>query len=144
MIGVIALLIAILLPALGKARESANSLKCQAQQRQIVAGFEGGWTSTMADARLFYQREVDPNTDKFVSERVAVSGSVRPVTGLSVSGVFSSITAMPRALPPRAFMPSRVAALSVPYALGVTITTRSMWSARWSADISWGRAGSGV
>src|SRR5438552_5839404 len=35
-IGIIALLIAILLPALGKARESANSLKCQAQQRQIV------------------------------------------------------------------------------------------------------------
>jgi prepilin-type N-terminal cleavage/methylation domain-containing protein len=35
-IGVIALLIAMLLPALGKARESANSLKCQAQARQIV------------------------------------------------------------------------------------------------------------
>src|SRR5205807_7022069 len=35
-IGIIALLIAILLPALGKARESANSLKCQAQERQIV------------------------------------------------------------------------------------------------------------
>ncbi|HUC42032.1 MAG TPA: hypothetical protein VMR92_14410 [Gemmatimonadales bacterium] len=58
----------------------------QPQQRQIVAGLEGGWTSTVADARLFYRREVDPNTDKFVSERVAVSGSVRPVTGLSVSG----------------------------------------------------------
>src|SRR5437763_6221202 len=35
-IGIIAVLIAILLPTLGKARESANSLKCQAQARQIV------------------------------------------------------------------------------------------------------------
>jgi prepilin-type processing-associated H-X9-DG protein len=34
-IGIIALLIAILMPTLGKARESANSLKCQAQQHQI-------------------------------------------------------------------------------------------------------------
>ncbi len=35
-IGIIALLIAILLPVLNKARESANTLKCQAQIRQII------------------------------------------------------------------------------------------------------------
>jgi prepilin-type processing-associated H-X9-DG protein/prepilin-type N-terminal cleavage/methylation domain-containing protein len=35
-IGIIAVLIAILLPTLGRAREHANSLKCQAQQRQIL------------------------------------------------------------------------------------------------------------
>jgi prepilin-type processing-associated H-X9-DG protein/prepilin-type N-terminal cleavage/methylation domain-containing protein len=35
-VGIIAVLIAILLPVLGRAREAANSLKCQAQQRQIV------------------------------------------------------------------------------------------------------------
>ena len=35
-IGIIAALIAILLPVLRRAREAANSLKCQAQQRQIV------------------------------------------------------------------------------------------------------------
>jgi len=35
-IGIIALLIAILMPTLGRARESANSLKCEAQQHQIL------------------------------------------------------------------------------------------------------------
>ena len=58
----------------------------QPQQRQIIAGLEGAWIGRIGDARLVYQREVDPHFDKFVSERVAISGSARPMAGLTVSG----------------------------------------------------------
>jgi prepilin-type N-terminal cleavage/methylation domain-containing protein/prepilin-type processing-associated H-X9-DG protein len=37
-IGIIALLVSILLPALGRAREKSNQVKCQAQIRQILQG----------------------------------------------------------------------------------------------------------
>src|SRR6185369_12419436 len=38
-IGIVALLISILLPALNRARESAQKLKCQSNMRQIGAAF---------------------------------------------------------------------------------------------------------
>ncbi|HXO86698.1 MAG TPA: hypothetical protein VN803_14350 [Gemmatimonadales bacterium] len=58
----------------------------QPQQRQIIAGLDADWTARLGEARLLYQREVDPQARKFVSERVAVSGSVRPAAGWTVSG----------------------------------------------------------
>jgi len=55
-------------------------------QRQVIAGASGGWTSSAADARFEYQREVDPHSHKFVSERVAFEGAVRPVGHVRISG----------------------------------------------------------
>jgi hypothetical protein len=58
----------------------------QPLKRQIIAGLDADWTSRIADARLSYLREVDPQADKFVSERLAASGAVRPAAGWTVSG----------------------------------------------------------
>lgn len=54
--------------------------------RQLVAGGSGEWMSSRADLRVNYMREVDPSVDYFVSERVGVDFSVRPLRGLSVTG----------------------------------------------------------
>jgi hypothetical protein len=53
--------------------------------RQIVAGAAAGWRGSAGDARVEYQREVDPKTDKFVSERLALQGSVRPHERVTVT-----------------------------------------------------------
>ena len=58
----------------------------QPRQRQLVAGLEAGWAGARTDIRAVYQREVDPRSDYFVSERVAVAAAVRPSPGWSVSG----------------------------------------------------------
>ncbi len=62
-IGIIALLISILLPALTKARESANQVKCGAQQRQILQGMmlhANDHRGYMPLAGLLYQPTPDP------------------------------------------------------------------------------------
>jgi hypothetical protein len=58
----------------------------QPERRQLVAGAGAGWRSTLADLRLDYQREVDPRSDYFVSERVALGGTLRPITSVLLSG----------------------------------------------------------
>jgi len=58
----------------------------QPRQRQLVAGIGAGWTAAVADLRADYQREVDPRSDYFVSERLGLSGAVRPAPGWSVTG----------------------------------------------------------
>lgn len=58
----------------------------QPRRRQLVAGAGAGWTSAIADARFDYQREVDPGTDQFVSERIGIEAAVRPWPGLRLSG----------------------------------------------------------
>ena len=57
----------------------------QPSQRQLLVGVKAGWSGRLADVRGEYLREVDPSTDYFVSERVALSGVVRPKPGWSVS-----------------------------------------------------------
>jgi hypothetical protein len=44
------------------------------------------WQVSAGDVRLDYQREVDGDNHNWVSERVAVSGRVRPIAGWSLAG----------------------------------------------------------
>ena len=58
----------------------------QPLRRQLVAGVSTGWTSGPADVRVDYQRQVDPSTDHFVSERVGLGAIVRPLAGFRLAG----------------------------------------------------------
>lgn len=58
----------------------------QPRSRQLVAGAGAGWTSSLVDVRVEYQREVDPGTNKFVSERVGLEAAMRPRPGFRLSG----------------------------------------------------------
>lgn len=58
----------------------------QPRQRQLVAGVNGEWQHRYGDVRVEYQREVDRDTRNFVSERVALSGTVRPLPAWRLSG----------------------------------------------------------
>ena len=56
----------------------------QPRQRQVVAGAALGWNHSLGTSRLDYQREVDPRSDYFVSERAALATSFRLPLHLSV------------------------------------------------------------
>ena len=58
----------------------------QPRHRQLVAGAGAGWSATAIDFRVDYQREVDPGTDYFVSERVGLQAVARPLPGVGLSG----------------------------------------------------------
>jgi hypothetical protein len=70
----------------GLARASALSVLSPAlnpldewrpRDRQLVAGAEAAWLHRIADVRLEYRREIDPQDDYFVSERAALSLGAR-------------------------------------------------------------------
>jgi hypothetical protein len=54
--------------------------------RQIVFGGEASWRPGGVELRGEYRREVDPETDHFVSERAALSASGRPAPWLVANG----------------------------------------------------------
>jgi hypothetical protein len=58
----------------------------QPNRRQIVAGGALEWTGSRAEARVEYQRQVDRETKFFVSERAALSATLRLLQGWSLSG----------------------------------------------------------
>lgn len=58
----------------------------QPLNRQTLLGAGVGIERQVVEARAEYLREVDPETDLFVSERVALSASLRPIRGWSLSG----------------------------------------------------------
>lgn len=58
----------------------------QPRQRQWLLGGALEWANRIADARFDYAREVDRDTRNFVSERLALSGTLRPLPGWSLAG----------------------------------------------------------
>lgn len=58
----------------------------QPSRRQLVAGGAVDWANPVAEVRVEYQRQVDRETHFFVSERAALSATVRPARGWSIVG----------------------------------------------------------
>jgi hypothetical protein len=58
----------------------------QPSRRQLVVGGAVEWTHAPLEARLEYLREVDRETRFFVSERAALSATLRPWPGWSITG----------------------------------------------------------
>ncbi len=64
--------------ALSPASSALNPLdEWRPRDRQLAGGAELGWANALADIRVEYRREIDPLDDYFVSERAALSFTVR-------------------------------------------------------------------
>lgn len=73
--------------ALPVTSEALNPLDdFQPRRRQLLIAGAVEWRRPAVDARLDYEREVDRETRNFVSERVALSATLRPFRGWSVTG----------------------------------------------------------
>lgn len=55
-------------------------------RRQVTAGGHVGWSTPWFDSRVDYEREVDPRSDYFVSERVGFNADIHPIPRWSVVG----------------------------------------------------------
>jgi len=58
----------------------------QPEERQILAGAALEYEGSFLDVRADYEREVDRPTHNFVSERAALSATLRPIRGWSLVG----------------------------------------------------------
>jgi hypothetical protein len=58
----------------------------QLPERQVTAGARAAWRGARAELQAEYRREVDRSSDQFVAERAAISGVLRPVERLTITG----------------------------------------------------------
>lgn len=73
--------------ALPVTSEALNPLDdFQPRLRQYLAAGALEWQGGIGDARFDYEREVDRDTRNFVSERMALSANLRPLSGWSLTG----------------------------------------------------------
>ena len=71
------------LPVTDEALNPLNDF--QPRDRQIVAGGDLSWATGPSSLRLEYRRELDPETDHFVSERGGISWSLQPHPSLRLA-----------------------------------------------------------
>jgi prepilin-type N-terminal cleavage/methylation domain-containing protein/prepilin-type processing-associated H-X9-DG protein len=85
-IGIIALLISILMPALGRARDQANKIKCMSNLRQVMIGFMG-YANANRDWCPFGSRADNPGGVDLPSDWIHYRG------GIGGEGLWSSAIA---------------------------------------------------